>query len=56
MGINMFNGSSTKVEDAASSVLEQTQGQGIDAGAIDINQGLEEAPADAQDFPESIEE
>jgi preprotein translocase subunit SecG len=55
LSINMFNGGSTNVDEAGSTLIEQTQG--IDAGSIDINQGLEntEAPAEGQELPEPVE-
>ena len=53
LSINMFNGGSSNVEEAGSTLIEQTQG--IDAGAIDINQGLKENSAPAEDLPEPVE-
>lgn len=55
LSINMFSGGATDVEEAGSTLIEQTQG--IDAGSIDINQGLEntEIPAEGQDLPEPVE-
>lgn len=55
LSINMFNGGGSAVEEETSTLIEQTQG--IDAGAIDINQGLEntDAPAEGQDMPEPVE-
>ena len=55
LSINMFSGGATDVEEAGSTLIEQTQG--IDAGSIDINQGIEntEIPAEGQDLPEPVE-
>ena len=55
LSINMFSGGSTNIEEEGSTLIEQTQG--IDAGSIDINQGLEnnDAPAEGQDLPEPVE-
>ncbi len=55
LSINMFSGGSTNVDEAGSTLIEQTQG--IDAGAIDINQGLEnnEAPVEGIESPEPVE-
>lgn len=55
LSINMFNGGSANVEEIGSELIEQTQG--IDAGSIDINQGLEnnDAPAEGTELPEPVE-
>ena len=56
LSINMFNGGSSNTEEEFNSTLiEETQG--IDAGSIDINQGLEstDAPAEGTEMPEPVE-
>ncbi|MCT4625031.1 MAG: preprotein translocase subunit SecG [Schleiferiaceae bacterium] len=57
LAINMYGGGSTEVQEDGSTIIEETQG--IDAGSIDINQGLDNTapttPAEGEDLPEPVE-